>query len=74
MVVPPSRTARSKLRRVAKWCHRRARPAWRAVRVVLVLLEAVVAPLRKDEALACTARALILVGDTIADAGKHGRS
>jgi hypothetical protein len=42
--------------------------------VVLVVLEAVVAPLRKDEALAVTARALIVVGDTIVDAGKHGRS
>lgn len=74
MVVPSSRTARSKLRRAAKWCRGRSRPAWRAVRVVLVLVEAVVAPLRKDEALAVTARALIVVGDTIVDAGKHGRS
>ncbi|MDQ7808374.1 hypothetical protein Q5425_31960 [Amycolatopsis sp. A133] len=74
MVVPPNRTARSKLRRVAKWCHGRARPAWRAVRVVLVVVEVVVAPLRKDEALAVAARALVLVGDTIVDAGKHGRS
>ncbi|MET8851650.1 hypothetical protein [Amycolatopsis sp. NPDC004625] len=74
MVVPADRTARSKPRRVAKWCRRRARPAWRAVRVVLVLVEVVVAPLRNDEALAGTARALIVVGDAIVDAGKHGRS
>jgi hypothetical protein len=76
VVVPSSRTARSKLalRRVATWCHERARPAWTAVRLVLLVVEVVVAPLKKDEALAVTARALIVAGDTIVDPGRHGRS
>jgi hypothetical protein len=44
------------------------------VRLVLVVVEVVVAPLKKDEALAVTARALIVAGDTIVDPGRHGRS
>ncbi|MEV8441734.1 hypothetical protein AB0425_30505 [Actinosynnema sp. NPDC051121] len=42
--------------------------------MVFLVLEGVVAPLRGDAALAITARALLVVGDTIVDAGRHDRS
>ncbi|WP_257926478.1 hypothetical protein [Amycolatopsis iheyensis] len=42
--------------------------------MVLVLLEDVVAPLKRDEALAVVARAVLVVGDLIVDAGRPRRS
>ncbi|CAM3427542.1 hypothetical protein KIPE111705_08005 [Kibdelosporangium persicum] len=44
------------------------------MRAVLLILEAVIAALKEDEALAMTARALVAVGDMIVDAGAHKRS
>jgi hypothetical protein len=44
------------------------------VRVALLVLEGVVAPLKGEAALAITARALLVVGDAIVDAGRHKRS
>lgn len=84
MVVPSSRTARSKplvraprvragLRRAGRWRRDRAPRIWKPVRAALVVLEGVVAPLKGDVALAVTARALIVVGDTVVDAGRHER-
>lgn len=85
MVVPSRRTARSKplvrtarvrtaLRRVARWRRNRAPRIWKVVRVALLVLEGVVAPLKGEAALAITARALLVVGDAIVDAGRHERS
>ncbi|WP_268997568.1 hypothetical protein [Saccharothrix luteola] len=42
--------------------------------MALLVLEGVVAPLKGEVALAITARALLVVGDAIVDAGRHKRS
>ncbi|MEU7475801.1 hypothetical protein AB0A63_07435 [Lentzea sp. NPDC042327] len=44
------------------------------MRLVLLLVEGVVAPLKGEVALAVAARALRVVGDAIVDPGRHGRS
>ncbi|MFD8493004.1 hypothetical protein [Amycolatopsis sp. NPDC059657] len=48
--------------------------AWNKARAALFVLQAIVAALKGDEALALVTRALIWVGDLIVEAGKHTRS
>lgn len=52
----------------------RASHVWRGMRAVLLVLEAVVAALKEDEAFAVVARVLVAAGEMIVEAGKHKRS
>ena len=52
----------------------RAPHVWKGMRAVLLVLEAVVAALKEDEALAVVARVLVAAGDMIVDACEHKRS
>ena len=57
----------------ARWHPRAVSSLWTGLRAVLLAVDTVAA-LKQHEALAVMARALIAVGDMIADAGKHERS
>ncbi|ANZ36171.1 hypothetical protein BBK82_08935 [Lentzea guizhouensis] len=73
-MTPRRSRVRTRLLRTARWLRTRAPRIWKGVRLVLLLVEGVVAPVKGEVALAITARALLVVGDTLVDAGRHGRS